>query len=110
MITISKTRIKRKQFALGMLKLLIFSICLNILGSFIDKLPIGKLEFSIIDIFLIVLYSIAIYFLFILYVRRLHDIGRNGWISILALIPIVDVFFLIYLIFAQSDKNKNKYG
>jgi uncharacterized membrane protein YhaH (DUF805 family) len=46
-------------------------------------------------------------------VRRLHDVGRSGWLMPLVLIPIVNIFFIIYFIFLcfkKGDKGKNIYG
>lgn len=44
-----------------------------------------------------------------LFVRRLHDTGNNGWLSLLALIPFVG--FVIILVFGCLDsEGTNKYG
>ena len=42
-------------------------------------------------------------------IRRLHDIGLNGWWFVLVLIPIGSLILLI-LLFKESEKNDNKYG
>lgn len=47
---------------------------------------------------------------FILVIRRLHDKGATGWWSLLALIPIVNLVFLIYLCLAEGDAGANDYG
>lgn len=43
-------------------------------------------------------------------VRRLHDIGNNGWFVLLYFIPYIDFMFLLYLAFAPGDPEKNEYG
>lgn len=42
-------------------------------------------------------------------IRRLHDIGLNGWWLALVLIPIVSLI-LVVLFLKESEKNDNKYG
>lgn len=42
-------------------------------------------------------------------VRRLHDIGRSGWFSLL-LIPPATLFFLIYTLITPSKDEGNKWG
>lgn len=36
------------------------------------------------------------------HIRRLHDIGKSGWMVLLFLIPFVNFIFLIYLLFKPS--------
>ncbi|MGZ3181183.1 MAG: DUF805 domain-containing protein [Telluria sp.] len=42
--------------------------------------------------------------------RRLHDLDRNGWLSVLILIPLLNVFFSLYLVFARGTDGPNEYG
>lgn len=42
-------------------------------------------------------------------VRRLHDIGKTGWLLFLSLIPIVN-FILIYWFVQPSQPMDNQYG
>lgn len=43
-------------------------------------------------------------------IRRLHDMNQSGWLFLLALIPVLGIFFLLYLYVAKGDLNDNKYG
>ncbi|OEE69608.1 DUF805 domain-containing protein [Vibrio genomosp. F6] len=43
-------------------------------------------------------------------VRRLHDTGRTGWWLLIALIPIIGVFVLLYFTASKGDVGSNKYG
>lgn len=46
-------------------------------------------------------------------VRRLHDIGKSGWLLLLMLIPFVNfvvVFVLLYFYLKDSDRGVNKFG
>lgn len=42
-------------------------------------------------------------------VRRLHDVGKSGWLTLLALIPIVGLI-LIYWDVQDSQPGTNEYG
>ena len=65
----------------------------------------------------IVLYGL--YFLYILAVivphlavtvRRLHDVGKSGWMLLIALIPIIGAIWLLVLLVKDSNPEENKYG
>ena len=45
-----------------------------------------------------------------LYVRRLHDLNKSWVWILLTLVPVVDFFFGLYLLFAPGDKEANQYG
>ena len=46
--------------------------------------------------FFIILYIAVIYYSFIFSIRRLHDRNQTGWLSLLMLIPLFNLFFFIY--------------
>ncbi len=43
-------------------------------------------------------------------IRRLHDIGKSGWMLLLALIPIIGGIWLIVLMVREGDRGDNQYG
>ncbi|UXI00140.1 DUF805 domain-containing protein [Photobacterium sp. TY1-4] len=43
-------------------------------------------------------------------VRRLHDIGRQGWWMLLALIPLIGTIVLVYFFVQDSQPGANEYG
>ncbi len=43
-------------------------------------------------------------------VRRLHDVGKSGWMILIALIPIIGVIWLFVLMVQDSEPGKNDYG
>lgn len=47
---------------------------------------------------------------FSLMVRRLHDLGHSGWMSLLSLLLGLNVIFGLYVLFAPGQKEANKYG
>lgn len=43
-------------------------------------------------------------------VRRLHDIGKSGWMLLIGLIPLVGAIWLLILLLRDSEAGENKYG
>ena len=43
-------------------------------------------------------------------IKRLHDTNRSGWLYIITLIPVINIFFGLYLLCASGTENKNNYG
>ena len=43
-------------------------------------------------------------------IRRLHDLGHNGWMSLLSLVPFIGFALSLYLLFAPGDRGLNLYG
>lgn len=42
--------------------------------------------------------------------KRLHDIGWNGWLMLLSLIPIASLVILVVTWFIPGNQGENKYG
>jgi uncharacterized membrane protein YhaH (DUF805 family) len=74
----------------------------NVLGLTIGNLPYGALY---------LLYAI---FIFIpglaVTVRRLHDIGKSGWMLLISLLPLVGAIWLLVLLLTNSQHEENEYG
>ena len=43
-------------------------------------------------------------------VRRLHDIGKSGWILLIGLIPFIGFLWMLILFTTDSESGANKYG
>ena len=43
-------------------------------------------------------------------VRRLHDLGRNGWFILLSFVPILNLVIGVYVAFFKGKDEDNKYG
>jgi len=94
-----KGRTGKKDFWMFIL----FSIVINILLSMIDKV-IGMQLLSSIYGLAILVPSLAIG------ARRLHDIGKSGWLQLIALIPLVGIIILIIWWVKDSAAEENKWG
>jgi len=59
--------------------------------------------------------SLSYYFLMMLpsmsvAVRRLHDLGKSGWMMFVGLIPIAGGIWLLVLMLTEGNKGENEYG
>ena len=43
-------------------------------------------------------------------VRRLHDVGKSGWMFFIILIPLIGAIWLFVLLVTDSNTGENKYG
>ncbi len=43
-------------------------------------------------------------------VRRFHDIDNSGWFCLFLLIPIINIVFLLFLIFKKGTLGANRFG
>lgn len=43
-------------------------------------------------------------------VRRLHDIGKSGWMLLIYFIPLIGSIWLLILFLTDSEPGENKYG
>ena len=50
------------------------------------------------------------YFALVVTVRRLHDMNRSGWWALLFLLPVVNIFVWLYIVFGSGDRGINDYG
>lgn len=55
-------------------------------------------------------YGISFAVTIILARRRLNDLGKTGWLGLLMLIPLVNFFFALWLLFGPGDAQANEYG
>lgn len=78
----------------------------NILGTTID-IPYATINYG------------YLYFLYALFafmpglavaIRRLHDIGKSGWMFLVVLIPCVGPIWLLILLCTDSQQGENKWG
>jgi len=99
-------RARRKEYWMFALFNVIFiasaMILDTVLGVTIGELPSGVFYF---------LYSLAVLIPGLaVYVRRLHDIGKSGWMILIAIIPIIGPIWLLVLTLTASNHGENKYG
>ncbi|PWU23734.1 hypothetical protein C5B42_01755 [Candidatus Cerribacteria bacterium 'Amazon FNV 2010 28 9'] len=106
-------RINRRTFILGILTVfLCMMIPLLLMSFFFPSSGSFESSFSTIIFFLIWL-VVSICGLTInlsLFIRRWHDLGKSGWFILLQLVPYINLLFVLYLLFAQGQSKKNRFG
>jgi uncharacterized membrane protein YhaH (DUF805 family) len=107
-------RARRKEywmFALfNMIFLIVIAILDNVLGTTFkmetgygsQALPYGWLY--LIYAFAIIVPGLAVC------VRRLHDLGKSGWMLLISFIPLIGGIWLLVLFCTAGNQGENKYG
>ena len=61
-----------------------------------------------------IIFNIIVFLLgvsiFMLDIKRLHDLGKSGYWVLLMFVPLVNIGFLLYLLIASGEKVDNEYG
>lgn len=88
----------------------LFNIIIMIIAAVIDNvtgLTAGKLPYGVFYF----LYALAVLIPGLaVSVRRLHDVGKSGWMILIALIPLIGAIWLLVLMFTDSNAGDNQYG
>jgi uncharacterized membrane protein YhaH (DUF805 family)/Tfp pilus assembly major pilin PilA len=102
---------------LGRIRYLAYGIIINIVIMVVAGVLLGVLAavigssnpgvFGILG-FLIYVPILAVSF--ILAKRRLNDLDQSGWLGLLLIVPLVNFFFGLYLLFAPGTRGPNRYG
>ena len=99
-------RARRKEYWMFFLFNFIFALVAvaldNLLGTSNPEVGIGVVYG--LYVLLVLVPGIAVT------VRRLHDIGKSGWMILVALIPLVGPIWLLVLTVTNSDQGQNQYG
>ncbi len=99
-------RARRKEYWMFVLFNIIFAICAilidNIIGTAIDGIGYGIVY---------LLYTLAVFIPGLaVTVRRLHDIGKSGWMILVAFIPFIGGIWLLVLTATEGNLGSNQYG
>lgn len=97
METLFTGRMRRKNY---FIQVLVLSIVMNLA-------LLVKAQYPILYWAVVILCDIVAV---VLTVRRLHDIGRRGFVAVLCFVPIVNELFMLYLTFKRGDVGANLYG
>lgn len=99
-------RARRKEYWMFVLFNIIFVavavILDNLLGTAIEETGFGLFYFLYLLAVLIPSLAVA--------VRRLHDVGKSGWMILIGLIPIIGGIWLLVLYVTDSQPGENQYG
>ncbi|MCJ8312191.1 MAG: DUF805 domain-containing protein [Saccharospirillaceae bacterium] len=93
---------------IGRMRWLAYGMGFNIIVSIISKLiATGNDLGTALSVFFLL---VQVAFWIVLAIRRLNDLNKSGWLSLILFIPIVNVAFLLYLLFAPGTADENNYG
>jgi uncharacterized membrane protein YhaH (DUF805 family) len=99
-------RARRKEYWMFVLFDMIFAIVAmildNVLGIAIEGIGYGPLYGLYVLAMLIPGLAVA--------VRRLHDVGKSGWMFFIVLIPLIGAIWLLVLMVTDSQQGTNKWG
>ena len=99
-------RARRKEYWMFVLFNMIFAIVAmildNVLGIAMEEIGYGPLYGLYALAMLIPGLAVA--------VRRLHDVGKSGWMILIALIPLIGSIWLLVLMVTDSNAGENQYG
>lgn len=99
-------RARRKEYWMFVLFNMIFAIVAmildNVLGIAMEGIGYGPLYGLYALAMLIPGLAVA--------VRRLHDVGKSGWMILIALIPLIGAIWLLVLMVTDSNPGENQYG
>lgn len=102
-------RARRQEYWMFALVNIIIMLPLYIIG--IVGEATGNNTLMMIGFGLYLLYALAVLLPSIaVAVRRLHDVGKSGWMYLLILIPIIGALYLLYLFVTEGDNGDNQYG
>lgn len=102
----SKKRLNQKSYLITMTFTLPAFIAANSYGRTLESQPDEFMQ-SFSGIARIVALILGV-FIVVWTIKRLHDLGRNGWFALL-LLPPLTIFLLVYALFAPS-KDENRWG
>lgn len=97
---------------IGRLRYLAYSIVLTILMLAVGGVLMGVLSTMIasVDVLAVLIYIPSIVVSLMMAVRRLNDMNQTGWLSVLILVPLINFFFGLWLLFAPGSAGSNRYG
>lgn len=108
---IGRLRYLAHSFLFMLVASIAMSVVVGIFAAVLAGVGLGETAAVGVVILLSVGCYIAMLVVYVIFmIQRLHDLNKSGWMSLLVLIPIVNFFFGLYLIFAPGTRGPNNYG
>ena len=99
-------RARRKEYWMFVLFNTLFSILAmifdNVFGIAIEGIGYGPIYLLYVLAMMIPSLAVA--------VRRLHDVGKSGWMILISLIPIIGGIWLLVLFVTDGNLGENEHG
>ena len=101
-------RLNRKPFILrGLLLSVLSSVMSTVMTEMTEASSTVMHLLALLPLILMVVLSVGT---FMLIIRRWHDLGKSGWLSLLMLIPLLNFLVLIFLWVKKGTDGPNAYG
>lgn len=105
-----KGRAPRKEFWYFPLFNLIVAVLVYIIGAIL-ALGFKKVDEGIIALIVGAIYLVvAICPYLAVFTRRLHDVGKSGWLWLVTFIPVAGIIILLVYLCRKGEPTVNKYG
>lgn len=106
----TEAKATRKEFALFYLSSIVVIFVAAMVGALFTALFLQSNPFLTGVMILAFLLGLCwIYILqFAAIAARCRDLGQSGWMALLTLVPLINVFFLLYILFAPSARPLNQ--
>ena len=104
-------RINRKTFWLGgILPVYVIGIALGLLLPYAPSQANDVASAIMLRVLILAVLAMLVYMWFAVIVKRCHDLGKSGWLSLLALIPIAGFVFLLWVGLSRAEPDANRHG
>ena len=101
-------RLNRKPFILrGLLLSVLSSVMSTVMTEMTEASSTVMHLLALLPLILMVVLNVGT---FMLIIRRWHDLGKSGWLSLLMLIPLLNLLVLIFLWVKKGTDGPNAYG
>ena len=97
-------RLNRKPYILRVLVLQVVGFCLQLMGIVSGAAAAGGFGWQVFCFLIVGIPSI------LLLIRRLHDLGRTGWLWLLIWIPVVNFALVVYAFCFKGTTGPNRFG
>jgi len=100
-------RIGRKHWILGFVIVFVGYVII----AFMLGLTLGLfVSDDVLTALVYLAYIPVVIFLWSLHIRRLHDLGHSGWVSLALLVPLVNLALIVLFVVSAGKSDANKYG
>lgn len=89
---------------------IVSAVIIGITSAALIPSSVGARGASTLSLLMFVLYLPLMVFGFVLAKRRFNDVDRSGWWSVLLMVPFLNFFVSLYLMFAGGTEGDNDYG
>lgn len=105
-------RARRSEFWFTYLAYTVYSILTYIIAGVIDPglFSDSNEEGALGALILLLLLVLGVLPMLAVTVRRLHDIGKSGWMYLVGFVPLIGGLILLYFLVQDSEVDTNKWG